>query len=106
MANAAQKYVFAQGVANIANAMANLDAAIKDAGSILVNQGWNVNGTDPIIAADIPDTADFTAAELLAFITTAGKYNTFMNGGAVTADATVRATIDRMRSSYTLGLLK
>jgi hypothetical protein len=106
MADSAQKYVFAQNAANIANAMANLDAAIKDAANILTNQGWNAGGTDPIVAADIPDTAGFTVAELLAFFTTAAKYNTFMNGGAVSADATVRATIDRMRSSYTLGVLK
>jgi hypothetical protein len=106
MADSAQKYQFLQNAANIANAMANLDAAIKDAANVLVNQGWQTGGADPIVAADIPADAGFTVAEALAFFTTAGKYNTFMNGGALSADATVRATIDRMRSSYALGTLK
>ena len=102
MADSAQKYAFLQRAQNIANMMATLDAAIKDAGSVLVNQGWQTGGADPIAAADIPAEAGFTVAEALAFFTTAGKYNTFMSGGALSADATVRATIDRMRSSFSL----
>ena len=100
MTDSAQKYVFLQQVQNIANAMANLDAQIKDATNIITNQGWVANGADPIVAADIPETAGFTVAEAQAFFTTAAKYNAFMSGSAVAADATVRATIDRMRSSY------
>jgi len=102
MADSAQKMDFLRRVQNIANMMASLDAAIKDAGNVLINQGWNNAGSDPITAADIPEEAGFTAAEALAFFTTAGKYNTFMNGGALSADSNVRATIDRMRSSYSL----
>ena len=102
MADSAQKMEFLRRAQNIANQMATLDAAIKDAANVLVNQGWQAGGADPIIAADIPAEAGFTVTEALAFFTTAGKYNTFMNGGALSADATVRATIDRMRSSYSL----
>jgi len=102
MADSAQKYAFLQQAQNIANLMATLDASIKDAGQILVNQGWNQGGADPIIAADIPATAGFTVAEALAFFTTAARYNTLMNGNAVTADANTRANIDRMRSSFSL----
>jgi galactokinase len=102
MADSALKYTFLQRAQNIANMMATLDAAIKDAGQVLVNQGWNAGGADPIVQGDIPDTAGFTAAEALAFFITAGKYNTFMNGGALSADVTVRATIDRMRSSFSI----
>src|SRR3990167_3247997 len=102
MADSAQKMQFLQRVQNIANMMATLDAAINDAGQVLVNQGWNQGGTDPIVSGDISADAGFTAAEALAFFTTAAKYNTFMNGGAISADSTVRATIDRMRSSYSL----
>jgi len=102
MADSAQKYQFLQNVQNIANTMALLDAQIKDAGQILTNQGWNAAGTDPIVSADIPADAGFTVAEALAFFATAGKYNTFMNGGALSADATVRSTIDRMRSQFGL----
>ena len=102
MADSAQKYTFLQRAQNIANMMATLDAAIKDAGSVLTNQGWNAAGADPITAVDIPETAGFTVAEALAFFVVAGKYNTFMNGGALSADATVRAAIDRMRSSFSL----
>lgn len=102
MADSAQKYAFLQRAQNIANMMATLDAAIKDAANVLINQGWNAGGSDPISDADIPAGAGFTTAEALAFFTTAGKYNTFMNGGALSADATVRASIDRMRSSFTL----
>jgi len=100
MADSAQKMDFLRNVQNIANTMALLDAQIKDAGNILVNQGWNSGGADPIIAGDIPDNSGFTAAEAFAFFTTAAKYNTFMNGGALSADATVRATIDKMRSKF------
>lgn len=102
MADSAQKMEFLRRAQNIANMMATLDAAIKDAGNVLVNQGWNTGGTDPIVAGDIPDTAGFTVAEAQAFFTTAAKYNTLMNGGAISADATVRQTIDRMRSSFSL----
>lgn len=102
MADSVQKYTFLQRAQNIANMMATLDAAIKDAGSVLVNQGWNAGGADPIAADDIPAEAGFTVAEALAFFTTAAKYNTFMNGSAVTADANIRANIDRMRSSFSL----
>lgn len=102
MADSAQKMEFLRRAQNIANMMATLDAAIKDAGNVLINQGWNAGGADPIVAGDIPDTAGFTVAEALAFFAVAAKYNTFMNGGALSADATVRAAIDRMRSSYTL----
>ena len=102
MADSAQKYTFLQRAQNIANLMATLDAAIKDAGQVLVNQGWNQGGADPITAADIPADAGFTVAEALAFFTTAGKFNTLMNGNAVTADANTRANVDRMRSSFSL----
>ena len=102
MADSAQKMEFLRRAQNIANQMATLDAAIKDAGSVLANQGWIAGGSDPIIAEDIPADAGFTVAEALAFFSTAAKFNTFMNGGALNADATVRATIDRMRSSYSL----
>lgn len=102
MADSAHKYAFLQRVQNIANQMASLDAAIKDAGNVLVNQGWNSGGADPITAADIPESAGFTIAEVQAFFTAAAKFNTLMNGGAVGADATIRAAVDRMRSSYSL----
>ena len=106
MAESAQKFSFAQGVANMANAMANLDAAIKDASSLLGNQGWNAGGTDPIIAADIPADAGFTVTDLTNFFTVAARFNNFMNGAALSADANTRGNVDRMRSSYTLGQLK
>ena len=102
MADSAQKYTFLQRAQNIANMMAILDAAIKDAGSVLVNQGWNAGGADPIVSADIPAEAGFTVAEALAFFTPAAKYNNLMNGSAIAADANTRANIDRMRSSFSL----
>jgi len=104
MSDSAQKYMFLQQAQNIANMMAALDVAIKDASSVIVNQGWVQGGADPIVAADIPENAGFTVAEAQAFFTTAAKYNTFLNGLAVSADPNTRANIDRMRSNY--GIVK
>jgi hypothetical protein len=103
MADSAQKLQFLQQAQNLANAMATLDAQIKDAGNLLVNNGWNAAGSDPITAADIPPDIGFTVADATAFFTTAGKFNTLMNGLAVTADPNTRMNIDRFRSSFKIG---
>lgn len=103
MADSAQKLLFLQQAQNLANAMATLDAQIKDAGQLLTNNGWNAAGSDPITAADIPADAGFTVADAQAFFITAGKFNTLMNGQAVTADANTRQNIDRFRSSFRIG---